>query len=229
MKKLIPLILLITACSGCHSFTDPVYRTSNDQMKATLKINTYCRVPDPNADAVMVLLGIDTYKYEISSFGTGVAVSSNRVLTARHVVTCDDSGPSKVTVSGTDETEKDVEIEVILPKSDVVRLRLVNDGDKLEYTPVVIGSHPAAGEQVCMAAAVPHWGYHCGLVQPDSTDNSGYIEWDWFTEFGNSGSAVYHNGQLIGLLDALTYCQGGVQCRGFIMPIQDYKWLIPSE
>lgn len=223
------LAFLLVSCSGCHPWNNAtVYRSPNAQVGATVKVVTYCRVPDADAEIIEEMLGVDAYDYEPFGQGSGVIVSPDRMLTAFHVVECEDGSKPRVKVDPGDKTLRDATVEIIVPGNDVARLKLVNADEELSeyYTPVTIGPRPKLGDKLCMTSAVPRLGYHCGTMQPDR-DGVGLFQWDYFTEFGNSGSAVYKDGKLVGLLHALSFCQGRVQCVGHIVPLQDFPWLIP--
>jgi hypothetical protein len=210
MKKTALLFLVfLSACGACgYVHSENPSRNFKEQMGAAVKITTMCD--------------------DGGGYGTGVVVSEDRVLTAKHVVDCEDGSEPKVTVDPGDGVERDAYVEILLPYNDVARLRLLNSNLEDYMTPVQIGPRPVFGDKLCIGTAVPRFGYHCGITQPDDSKGVGhFVEWDWFTEFGNSGSAVYHDGKLIGLLDYLKYCQGGYHCVGGITLLEGYEWLIP--
>jgi hypothetical protein len=203
------VLALTTSCSSCAfswSGTEVMgVRTPTKQMAAVVQITTKCKGDGGR--------------------GSGVLVSKDRILTAQHVVTCEDGSDPKVTVDPGDGTERDVIIEILLPGSDIARLKLAT-GDLDEYfSTVEIGPRPEFNDEICMGNAVPRRGYHCGRVQPLRYQND--FLWDWLTEHGNSGSGVYHNGKLVGLLVAFLDCQNDIPCVGAITPLQDFPWLIP--
>lgn len=208
--------VLFATCASCGYSLNiekdkPVpYRPATQQMGTTVRITTTCG--------------------EGGGYGSGVIVSPDRILTAQHVILCEDgSEPTSITVNPGDGTERDAYVEIKLPANDIARIRLKNADLKDYMSPVTIGPRPKLGDQLCIGAAVPRWGYHCGMTQPEDNGGDGYFQWDWLTEFGNSGSGVYHDGKLVGLLVALSWCQQKIPCVGHITPLQGFEWLVPSS
>jgi hypothetical protein len=208
--------LLFVACSCSLSLNTEPRRPAEQQFGATIKITTVCYVVDPVLGNVNMGGGM----------GTGVLVSDDLILTAYHVVDCGILS-SKIMVDPGDGVLREAYVEVLLPTRDITRLKLAPEAKSLKefMTPVTIAPRPQIGDKICMSTAVPRWGYFCGTVQPNK--GSGLYFFDRFTEFGNSGSGVYHNGKLVGLLDILVKCQEKVPCLGGITPLQGYEWLVP--
>lgn len=138
------------------------------------------------------------------SFGRGsaVAVSPDQVLTAYHVV---DNCPDPVILVG----EELAEVELVAPKADVARLRLLTGRFHGPFARA--GKLPEAGDEVCLVPSVPHAITECGMVVEAG---DGRIEYSALTVPGNSGSGLYDRaGSLVGVVVQYRLC-GGLACGG---------------
>ncbi len=204
----------LMSCTSCSGIGTNLSRSPMEMHNATVRIETTC--------------GEDV------SWGSGVIVSRDRVVTANHVVQCTPlpglpifMPPTKITIDAGDGVKREAMIDVQIGDGakDIARLLLAEStfGDEF-YTPVTIGETPQLGDTVCQTSSVPRWTYRCGPVQ--TTD--GYIRVEMRTEHGNSGAGLYNNrGQLVGIIVQLWVCEGNEFCGGRAAPIQDYRWLVP--
>ncbi len=144
-------------------------------------------------------------------WGTGVIVSKNIVLTARHVVAesayygkDEISGEDlwrhcpgrKVMIAEVDGKIHNVTVEGESYEHDVARLRSEDD---FEDAPAILGPKPSMGETVCAVALVPHPWRRCGTIQ--FPKNADALRFDFRSEHGNSGSGIYDSaGRLVGIL-----------------------------
>lgn len=165
----------------------PEGRTISGQWDATVAISAQC--------------GDGLHWYT----GSGVIVSDDVVLTARHVVAdhYQDNGawvncPNlQITVREIDGTMHDATVEAEA-SSDIARLRIV---EKFTDPPAVLGPRPLLGENVCMVALRPEPWRRCGETQP-TTDS--LIRVNFQVVHGNSGAGVYDtDGRLIGIIVTL--------------------------
>lgn len=195
-------------------------RSLPEQHGATVKITVDCPGEIPGVPA--------------THFGSGVVVSADRVVTALHVSGCGRGGdgepsgldePLSIKVDPGDGVEREATREILIPSVDVARIQVAGNAPLRRWlTPLAIGPRPALGDQVCEAAAYPRYTYRCGMVQPW---RGAKIYAEYFTEFGNSGSGVYSDGRLVGILTTLAWCQGNHPCLAGISPLQGYEWLVP--
>lgn len=156
------------ALASCHR---PLQRPVIVQKDAAVRIETVCAA------------------------GTGVIVGSHTILTALHVLTCDNSvvDAVKVTLPSGRAYIADTEVAVF---KDLGRLHVNED---LAFKAPHVAS-AKVGRQVCAETAVPKRGRTCGTVTTTGIGDSD-IAFTADVTFGNSGSGVYDaNGFLVGIV-----------------------------
>lgn len=160
-------------------------------------------------------------------YGSGVVVGDHSVLTALHVVQCEQGGKPIITVDPGDLQPRLAVIMRQTDKGDIARLETFSDLSQW-YVPVEVGEQPQLGERVCEYTASPSWRYRCGTTQALVEEASGdQFIFEAFIELGNSGSAVYDShGRLVGILVMLATCQGGYQCEGAATLLSKYPELL---
>lgn len=202
-------VIALATCSSCGGSSRHT-RSVVEQHNATVLIAVECTDGD---------------KITKRGMGSGVVVSDRYILTARHVIDCPAGGTVNATIDIGDNTERPVTVDLTLPSRDIARLE-IGVGQYLSgFERPTLGPRPEIGERACEASAVPRWLYRCGEVQPGTPN--GYIRVGLMAEFGNSGSAVYVDGKLVGLLVGAWACQGDYPCMGGVTPLQGLDWLIP--
>lgn len=211
---LLGIVGLMATCSSCVLGVFSSARSPAAQTNAAVLVRVAC--PD----------GIYT--------GTGVLVGAHHVLTAAHVARCAldqkaredhryEGLPSAITVDMGDGMEHSAREDVLLAAMDLSRLTV--DDDLSSWTSKIdVGGLPSVGEHACVAAMAPRPSYRCGLVQPGQPGEVyvGILP----VEYGNSGSGVYVDGKLIGLMVRVRFCQGGLPCLGIVSPLAGREWLI---
>ena len=218
MRFSLLLLLLMTACTSCAVFPSVVGQTPREQHNAMVLIKKTC------ANGAIGL-------------GTGLMVSEDRVLTARHVIQCEIlpgvpvyQEPERVDVYGSPEDFAEAEVELELnEKYDIARLKLVNKNLAKFFTPVRVAPMPEVGEKICEVSAVPRPTYRCGEAQ---NPLYGKLMIGFPIERGNSGSAVFNDrGELVGIVTNQIMCERGSTgiCGGFGTPMIGFSWLIPTE
>jgi hypothetical protein len=212
-------IASLLTCGSCVVLRVPeamhqakVWRNAAEQHNADVRITVDC--------------GAHTYG------GSGVVVSPTRVLTALHVVTCDGAGDNPlplISIYEGDGSAVMYMIEVALPERDIARLWTFTDAFKAEATPIVVGPVPTVGDRVCIAAAMPNWGYHCYDVQPPEPNDKDFHIASSVIELGNSGAGVYDaQGRLVGIFVTARECSQYL-CVGGVSPLAEDPWLIPGK
>lgn len=207
---ILTLLVITATCTSCISLGRGGSRSATTQYGATVLISTTCK----NA------LGMTTLRGR----GSGVVISAHHVLTAHHVVDCG-GDVAVLTIDPGNGAAYEATTELVMPVRDIARLELKVSLAKYS-SPIKIGPRPEIGERVCESSAVPRWLYRCGEVQPNHTDST-YIYVGFMAEFGNSGSGVYVDGKLVGLLSTAWFCQENYPCVGGVTPLQGLDWLIP--
>jgi hypothetical protein len=159
---------------------------------------TYARLP-------VVLIA--TVCPEGTYAGTGAVVSNDEVLTARHMVECEDiakSTPWKIVAYVRGSHPVPMAIEFVASDRDAARLVTAPDAFAAPVAGVEVGPRPKPGDVVCWRHAWPSLGERCGVVDV-VTDKEFHVakEPDGAgapAEPGNSGSAVYDaQGRIVGV------------------------------
>lgn len=205
----VPVAATAVTCASCVAprlprVSGPV-ETPRQQEEGSVDINVTC--PDGK-------------KYA----GSGVVVGRQEVVTAAHVVTCDEGRPP--TMVQVDASGHGVWLaattDVVLPMRDIARVHVL--GDLAEwYHPITLAPEPEIGDELCEAAVEPRWDYRCGKVE--SVDDM-HVRVSMVIEPGNSGAAVYDvEGRLVGFTVTGFTCQGGVYCTGNIARATGLDWL----
>ena len=186
-------------------------------------------VSEADAAAVVVSMTCMTSDGAIMGpivLGSGVIVSSRRVLTAAHVAAYSVCAYSVTTNRG---VVIPVDIEILSPQLDIARL--VAPKDSFTLTPVTLGPVPDPGEEICISSAVPSREWVCGDVQLYRARLPGDVRHTGITQKGNSGSGVYdRTGRLIGIVTHLTECSGGYKqiCGGKVTSLEGREWWVSS-
>lgn len=218
------VVLIMLACSCAPTGV----RSPGQQFSAAVKILTTCTsVPMtvidmgdgnylriPNGEPVVKRFG-----------GTGVIVDAHHLLTAKHVVTCDEGEEMMLTVNTGIGANRDAFVELEFPNNDIARLYVANTMESL-MSSIEMGAAPKLGDRVCEASMVPRPTWRCGITQ--QPDDEGLFTFEMRTEHGNSGSGLYNGrGQLIGIVVQWFPCERMEMCGGKASPIQAWPWLIP--
>ena len=213
------------SCAGAFWQGSGAARTATEQYNAAVKITVLCMAVDEDG---LPSIDVDTGIPKISThYGSGTLLSAHEVLTAAHVQHCPEGSIEAMGVDAGDGEQHVATTDVLLPASDVTRLHVDDDMGKW-FTPIMIGPLPTIGDRVCAAAAVPREMYRCWTAQNIGDDPDGNIGLDGFTEFGESGSALFNDhGQLIGVVVMLQHCQQNLQCHGMASSVAKFSWLIP--
>lgn len=167
-------------------------------------------------------------------YGTGVIVGPQTILTAYHVVDCEDEvgsdadsaieihmSPVIITVKDSKGAAYIALVDTVVPGLDIAKIRILF-GD-LSPEVVTVGPRPALGDRACEMSVIPRETYRCGEIQ---TNSKSTIRIGMFIESGNSGSPVFVDGKLVGLTVTTGFCQGEVRCYGGITPLQGMDWLV---
>jgi S1-C subfamily serine protease len=161
-----------------------------------------------NAVQIAVACGEDLFG------GSGVIVGPRTILTAYHVVACNNPLVA-VLAPGVKEQPKTVKVLSYSESEDLALLELSSDAESFtNYLPVSYGPLPKLGDRVCGAHGVPKIGRVCGEVQPYA-DKPGDIVFTGIVDHGNSGSGLYDShGRLVGIITHLYTCSNGQVCGG---------------
>jgi hypothetical protein len=179
------LVLVLYMMSGCAGSVYRLTRVALEKMPYSVSITKFC-------------MGLDGPSV---SFGSGVMISGNELLTAGHVVKCSgfatyvvDAGPAHIAAT----------LDRIWPERDIARLMLF--GHAPYYAPKVVTVAP--NQNVCQAAKVPREMASCGpVISVERTTCEDDGEWCYNAGFratvipGNSGAPVYNeSGELVALV-----------------------------
>lgn len=197
----IPIILLVLSVAslflvstGCTQPQSP--RSIRSEYLSAVAIEKTC---------------INTRTGKISgSYGSGVVIAPNMILTAAHVV---DPHGMTCLFAGLDSRNRMYALSVGRTDYTADVAQLVSSKPFL-YTPISIAEPPSLGAPVCVVTGFPGRYRRCGTMQP-SNESTPDLEMDIVVEHGNSGSGMYDSeGHLIGIAVALTNCNNGQICGG---------------
>lgn len=230
----ISMLGLAATCGAClNSLQLPApTRSFAEQHAAAILFRHTCVVEKPltaatgDIDVDTLLATILGEKEEHVFMGSGVLVSEDRALTNAHVVQCPDGkGKHKTLEASADGyTWISATIEIMLPERDVARVMIAGNLEKW-FTPVsMVEAKPGLGEELCADTMWPRANLKCERVQPSPISD---LYTFGFVEYGNSGSAVYWHGKLVGLISAALFCQSSFPCEGLVEQVWDLPWLIP--
>lgn len=169
----ITLVVLISQASCVRlPHVDPQYRWAEQQRAAAVHVEVICG--------------------DKAARGNGVVISERHVLTAHHVVACEEIPIVHVTLGNSDRHKVVVTKE--RPNQDIARLELMHAGSfGLHIAPPILAQpwRPNENDWVC---AVPYGKNEvCGLrVTPNMFGNR--------MAKGDSGAGVYDYGALVGLV-----------------------------
>ncbi len=218
MRLSLILVLLLTACSACAGFSPNIGQTPRQQHDAMVLIKKTC------SDGRVGL-------------GSGLMISEDRVITARHVIKCDvmpgvpiqlDAARIEVFASPDDTLDAVLEVETS-DLHDLARLQLPNKKLGKYFTPIRVAPMPGIGKKVCAVSAWPRPSYKCGEAQ---FPIRGKLLVNFAVERGNSGSAIFNEyGNLVGIITNQFLCETGSTgiCGGYGTPLIGFSWLIPAE
>lgn len=193
------LVGIVATCSSCSLTRLPALtntataqpRTPQEQLAATYYVSTRCMLIDGSGGEL--------------HGGTAVMVDLHHLLTARHVIECKNGGIVTVFVEREDGRRTEAIVQRQWETKDIAllytRFELPGNDVKLAV------SLPHVGDAVCAHHASPHFGAACGEVvdlHPDNPD--GDVEVSMIIEHGNSGSGVYVDGVLVGIITHLIPC-----------------------
>lgn len=208
------LVALVFATCSCAAKPAPVAapttRTIHETQASAVVIQALCQ-PVPG----LVLL---------QTLGSGVIVSPNEILTAKHVVENPACTYVAVDITGARHT---LYVAQWSTRYDVARMGTFA---AFENTwPVELADPPPAGEEVCTVTWFPNPIRRCGDVQPFRGDRekAGDLVWDAIVEPGNSGSGVYdQRGRLVAIVTHYGRCTSGQYCIGRGTSIARLSWAL---
>jgi hypothetical protein len=202
VRPLLFLLFLLSCLSGSHPRTRP------QQFHAAVQIHIACK------DGKL-------------GSGSGTVVGPHRVLTVAHVpLGCEDELVS-LTVNGGDQVRHKATLYSLVISKDLAMLSVADDLSAY-VEDLDVGPMPEVGDEVCESSGSPRWTFRCGQVNSLNHDRQSFLV-SMFTEFGNSGSAVYDHGLLVGLTDTEVDCQGNFQCLGGVVSLSDMAWFVFEE
>ena len=171
----------------------------------------------------------------ISGLGSGVLISSNRVLTASHVVEVAD----QIKVLFVDGRERSARIIASERFADVSLLALSEPIEGIEPAPLGNSNDVEVGDQVFVIGApygVSHTftaGFVSGLHRDEVMGgfNMGeVIQTDAAINAGNSGGPMFNlDGQIIGIVSHILSRSGGFEGLGFAISINTAKALVIEQ
>lgn len=157
--------------------------------------------------------------------GSGVIVGSRHVLTAAHVIDCLRDGVEGTVwgITGVlaDGRRVEMTVDKIAKAADVARLVVFGTAEPFTAW-AQFGPRPRLGATACVATGFPERLYHCGMVQKsDEADLPVMITLRVVP--GNSGSAIYVRGQLVGIVTNMKQCGVGAECYGYGWHVESFR------
>jgi len=158
--------------------------------------------------------------------GTASIIGKRHLLTAKHMTLCHVPGsdtetmePLGIAIDDGRHGDEVIIAHVARREAEQDVAQLTVDEDLKDAAPVAVGPRPTVGQTACEVSMFPRFGYRCGLVQPN-VDGDNQIYLDMKVEHGNSGSPLYVQGSLVGVVVATITCQDKSYCVGIAEPIQ---------
>jgi S1-C subfamily serine protease len=201
-RSYILLLSLLAACSSCAgTFQPPEVPSVDDPTYASsYRLRVLC--PDLSGSA-----------------GSAVAISSQHLLTARHVVDCDGVDPLQITAIDMAGESFDVDLD-LLPVDGTDAARLVSITRKLPSWSTLSYRNPPLGELVCIVGGDSpdiRGMRKCGYVAPSVEE---YLTVALHVVPGNSGGPAF---------DSYGYVLGIVSMGNWNASSENYVLLVPSK
>lgn len=189
------VVLIAMVLTGCAPAPRPeALRGPKGQADTVVRVEMFCLVTDPYVTGVTITSG---------GTGSGVMISSDRVITAAHVTEC--SYLADVHVTTADSRRFPVRVDKIDRAADLVTLHVPVPVDPIMAPQ--IASPPRQGDEVWLRYAVPERGSTSGIVLGSDGDRVAHTA---LTRHGNSGGPVYDaEGHLVGIVTTLSPDLGG--------------------
>lgn len=139
-------------------------------------------------------------------YGSAVVIDGRHALTAEHVVDCR-SGQRLIRGTLPDGHHMIMTVDREDHDHDIARVVVQADAGFGLLVPTPIVSTVRAGDTVCSSVAYPKRGWNCGAVRNVDPDIAiGDIRGWWRTVPGNSGSGLYRDGALVGIVVQHRWC-----------------------
>jgi hypothetical protein len=144
-------------------------------------------------------------------YGTGALIDETHVITAHHVVDCDQGVPhhaqlaTVVIIETLGGTKVTATFDALDESRDLARLKLESP---VSGAPTLTFAHAVLGETLCAVTATPERGVKCGVYDATHSRYEGDLNLAGMAPwFGNSGSPLYNNaGQMVGTLVRMAWC-----------------------
>lgn len=211
------IAVVASTCSACGNRPDierPSYRPG-----ARAPVAQYASAVKIVADCATAT-GRDEHEN-----GTGVIVTSTKLLTAWHVI---DEPECRYHALEHDGTRHIVRMSDALIEEDIASMRL-DAGDRFHNAmPVTIGQRPRTGDEICLVGMVPYTLRYCGVTQwtTDDTGDPNDVDHSIVTQPGNSGGPVYDvAGRLVAITTRYRKCINGQICGGKASSLEKHAWI----
>ena len=174
--------------TGCARLPNIPATERADISAAPLSVDSLCSNKDPFTTGFPD--GIESVQ------GSAVIVDDRHALTALHVVDCFALHAVRVTMANGRFLR--MVVDKVDRERDLARMVIMSD-ELFGLGAAVVRAMPAVDAPSCTASAQPEREINCGRVE---RVNHTFFEVSQRTRSGNSGSGVYQNGRLVGVLFA---------------------------
>jgi hypothetical protein len=193
--------LLLAMCGACVAFARPSPEpgprglTVAEERAAAMYVYVTCASGD-------------------DASGSGVLVDHDRILTAAHVVVCDDGNPPTSVRAGPRLDDiRTASVERLSIDADVAALRL--ETPVSDIRPASDWSSAREGSLICASTSLPERTWGCGNISALSGASGNDIDHTEPTDYGNSGAGMYDGGgRLIGIVTQCYTDSEGCSDRG---------------